>query len=241
MNNTDFNELLDTAHELFKEGKFDQAETILNQLILKNQKKPIVFHLLGTIYYDRGKFNKAIRAFKRALEIDPSFTDASVGLSIILNDLGKYEEGKKVFLEAQAMLGSKDQEQDTYVNEKIALKHDELGELYSNYKRYKEAMEQYLKALLLSKRKPELNLKVVSCLRRLDEKDKAIFRLKDLLKTYPDFVSARVMLGEILYENKQNPEATHQLERALKIEPSNQIAKNLLNELRNHNLINKDV
>jgi len=237
VNNNDYDDLLETAHELFKEGKFDQAETILNQLILKNQKKPIVFHLLGTIYYDRGKFNKAIRAFRRALEIDPSFTDASVGLSIILNDLGKYDEGKKVFQEAQAMLGTKDQEQDSYINEKIAIKHDELGELYANYKRYKEAMEQYLKALLLSKRKPELNLKVVNCLRRLGEKDKAIFRLKDLLKKYPDFISARVLLGEILFENKQNPEATHELERVLKIEPNNQIAKNLLNELRNHNLI----
>jgi len=239
MNNQDFNELFETAEELFKEGNYNQAESILNQLILKNQKRPLIFHMLGTIYYDRGKFNKAIRAFKRALEIDPSFTDSSVGLSIILNDLGKYDEGKKVFLEAQAMLGSKKANQDEYINEKIALKHDELGELYANYKRYKEAMDQYLKALLLSKRKPELNLKVVKCLRRLGEADKAIFRLNNLIKKYPDFATARLQLGEILYEKKQTAEATHELEKVLKIEPSNQVAINLLNDLRRNNLASR--
>ena len=60
--------------------------------------------MLATIYYDKGQFSKAIKTFKRALEIDPTYTDASVGLSIILNDLGRYEEGKEVFQKAQKLL-----------------------------------------------------------------------------------------------------------------------------------------
>ena len=62
-------EILATARELFKENKYNQAEPLLNQLILKGSKNPEIFHMLGTIYYDKGKFNKAIKAFKRALEI----------------------------------------------------------------------------------------------------------------------------------------------------------------------------
>ena len=91
------NDLIETAQELFNKGKYSQVEAIINQLILNNCKDPTIFQMLGTIFYDQGKFNKAIRSFKRALEIDPGYTDASVGLSIILNDLGRYEEGKKVF------------------------------------------------------------------------------------------------------------------------------------------------
>ncbi|MEZ4870905.1 MAG: tetratricopeptide repeat protein [Bdellovibrionales bacterium] len=97
----DQTELLVTAKEYFNEGQYRQAEPLLNQIILRNSKNADVFHMLGTIFYDQGKFNKAIRSFKRALEIDPTFTDASVGLSIILNDLGKYDEGQKVFEEAK--------------------------------------------------------------------------------------------------------------------------------------------
>ena len=130
MDAVDTKELIDSAQEFFDQAKYAQAETILNQLILKNCKNPIIFHMLGTIYYDGGKFNKAIRAFRRALEIDPGFTDASVGLSIILNDLGQYDDGKKVFEEAQRHLNSKNKGRDPYINEKLAFKDAKSGELY---------------------------------------------------------------------------------------------------------------
>src|SRR5690606_8940029 len=100
-------EMFQAAEDHFKENRYNQAEPILNQLVLKNSKRPGVYHMLGTIYYDQGKFNKAIRSFRRALEIDPGFTDSSIGLSIILNDIGRYDEGQKVFEEARAMLSLK--------------------------------------------------------------------------------------------------------------------------------------
>ena len=86
--------------------------------------------MLATIYYDRGKFNKAIKTFKRALEIDPSYTDASVGLSIILNDLGRYEEGQEVFEVAQKVLEEKKKKNDPFIDKLIAQKHEELGDIY---------------------------------------------------------------------------------------------------------------
>ena len=159
--NSDHKDLLRTAEEHFNEGRYPASESILNQLILNGCKEPLLFHMLGTIYYDQGKFNKAIRAFKRALEIDPAFTDASVGLSIILNDLGKYEEGRKVFEEAKALLASKDKTSDPYINEKLSVKHDELGELYFQYERFNEALEQFFKALNLSSRRCEIVMKIV--------------------------------------------------------------------------------
>src|ERR1700689_4026127 len=81
------NDLLSAAREKFRNGEMGMAERLLQQLILLNNKLPEVFHMLGTIYYDQGKFTRAIQSFKRALEIDPAFTDAGVGLSIIYNDL----------------------------------------------------------------------------------------------------------------------------------------------------------
>src|SRR4051794_15538331 len=151
------------AREYFQENKYSHAEPLLNQLILKNGKSPEVFQMLGTIYYDQGKFNKAIRSFKRALELDPAYTDASVGLSIILNDLGRYQDGRQVFEEAQKILKARSSEEDPYMNEKFALKHDELGEMYAQHNRPQEALEQFYKALNLSSRKPELTMKVVEC------------------------------------------------------------------------------
>ncbi|MCB0364294.1 MAG: tetratricopeptide repeat protein [Bdellovibrionaceae bacterium] len=221
-------ELLSAAKEHFKLNKYSAAEPLLNQLILRGTKTADIFHMLGTIYYDQGKFNKAIRAFRRALEIQPSFTDASIGLSIILNDLGRYDEGRKVFEEAQAMLDRQKTDSDPYINEKLAIKHDELGELYCRYGRTKEGLEQYFKALSLSARKPELTMKIAECFVKLEDFTKAIKELRNLVRDFPAFVTARIRLGQLFYDSGQVPEAVAQWEAVIQREPEHPEAKRLL-------------
>ena len=189
--------------------------------------------MLGTIYYDRGRFNKAVRAFKRALEIDPGFTDASVGLSIILNDLGRYEEGKQIFEDAHARLEKKKQNSDPYINEKFALKHDELGELYFQNKRFNEALEQFYKAKQLSNRKAEISLKIVECYRKLGIDQKAIRELERIIKEFPTFESARLKLAKIFQERGQIHLARKLWEEVLDINPENSSAKKLLQTVKN--------
>ena len=223
-------DLLTSAREYFRENKYSLAEPLLNQLILKNAKSPEVFQMLGTIYYDHGKFNKAIRAFKRALELEPTFTDASVGLSIILNDIGKYEEGRKVFDEARELLNKQSSSEDPYINEKFSIKHDELGEMYFHHGRFKESLEQYFKALALSSRKPELTMKIVECFVRLEETDKALKELRGLIKDYPGFASARVRLGKMLYDSGEVQGAIEQWEATTHRDPNNGEALRLLRQ-----------
>ncbi|MBX3020411.1 MAG: tetratricopeptide repeat protein [Bdellovibrionales bacterium] len=223
-------DMMTSAREYFRENKYSLAEPILNQLILKNAKSPEVFHMLGTIYYDQGKFNKAIRAFRRALELEPTYTDASVGLSIILNDIGKYEEGRKVFDEARELLARQNSNEDPYINEKFSIKHDELGEMYFHHSRFKEALEQYYKALSLSNRKPELTMKIVECYLRLQETEKALRELRNLVKEYTGFLSARVRLGKILYDTGDIAGAIEQWEATTHRDPGHAEAQRLLRQ-----------
>lgn len=195
------------------------AESLLNQLLLKPQRNPEIYQMLATIYYDQGQFSKAIKTFKRALEIDPSYTDASVGLSIILNDLGKYEEGKKVFQDAQKLLDMKSGRTDSFIDEKIASKHEELADLYYQYKKYSEALEQLFKAQKLSSRKTEITLRIAECYVKLGFNDKAIRDLKSLIGEYPHFIPARLKLGVIYYNSNLIAEATEQWENVLLRDP----------------------
>ncbi len=231
VNDSHCNELIDEAQDLFDKGKYTAAESILNQLILKNNKSPLIFQMLGTIYYDQGKFNKAIRAFKRALELDPGFTDASVGLSIILNDLGRYDEGREVFESAQSLLERKKLKTDPYINEKFAIKHDELGELYFQHKRFSDALEQFYKALSLSTRKAEISMKIVECYLKLQSTQKAIRELEKIIKAHPNFETARIKLGKIYAEKNQRHLARNLWDEVLTINPDNKLAKTLLAEL----------
>lgn len=225
-----YDDALHLAKDYFQESKYDQAEPLLNQMILQNQKSPEIFHMLGTIYYDQGKFSKAIRAFRRALDLDPRFTDASVGLSIILNDIGRYEEGKQVFEEARNFLQQRKDQDDPYINEKLSIKHDELGEMYFQYGRYRESLEQYDRALVLSTRKPELTMKRVECLLKTGEGQAAIQALMDLIRDEPRYVGARLKLGQINYEMGQVAEAVEQWEWILEQNPDHAEAKRLLKQ-----------
>lgn len=212
-------DMLSETREYFIDGNYKMAEPILQQMLLQNTRNPEIYQMLATIYYDKGQFSKAIKTFKRALEIDPTYTDASVGLSIILNDLGKYDEGKQVFVEAQSQLDKKTGKNDPFVDEKLSSKHEELADLYFQYKRYNEALEQLLRAQKLSTRKAEITMRIAEVYVQLGQNDRAVKDLRGLIREYPHFVPARLKLGVIYYNSNNVAEATEQWENVLMRDP----------------------
>lgn len=214
-------ELLHLARDKFIAGDYKATQTLIAQILPKNEKIPEVFQMLATIFYSNGQFNKAIKTFKRALDIDPYYTDASVGLSIILNDLGRYEEGRKVFLEAQSLLERKNRKPDPSVNDKLASKYEELADLLLQCQKYEEAIDYFQKALALTQRKQQVTLSLVECLIKMGAKDKALRELKNLLKEFPHFIAGRNRLASLLYEMNKVPEAVQQWETVLTRDPKN--------------------
>lgn len=214
-------EMLDEARKAFMRGDDRTAEPLLQQLLLKHGRNPEIHQMLATIAYNQGKFSKAIQLFKRALEIDPTYTDASVGLSIILNDLGKYDEGKKVFVEARERLDKTKGRADPWVDEKIASKHEELADLYSQYKRHNEALEQLLKAQRLSSRKAEISLRIADANIHLGHTERALKDLRNLVREYPHLVAARLKLGLVLYNSNNIADAVEEWETVLVRDPEN--------------------
>lgn len=217
-------QLIEEARVAFIEGDYKTAEPLLNQPTLINSRNTEVFQMLATIYYDQGKFNKAIKTFKKALEIDPGYTDAAVGLSIILNDIGRYDEAKKIFDDAKALLDSKKVSNEPNINEKFASKHAELADLYLQHKRYSESIEQYSKAQQLSEKKSDFAVRISECYVQAGQKDKAIKELKTLLQAQPQLVAPRLKLGLILYNSHHIAEAVDQWENILRYDAKNQEA-----------------
>lgn len=216
------NELLKEARQYFIEGKYKLAEPMLEQLLLQNLRSPEIYQMLATLYYDRGQFNKAIKTFKKALEIDPGYTDASVGLSIILNDLGRYDEGKKVFVEAREILDQKKKPSLGFLDESISKKHEELADLYSQSKQWTESLENLLKAQkVMPQRRRDLGVKIAECYSRLGESQKAIRELKEVLFIDSEFQTARLKLAQLLFSNSRVSEALEQWELILLRDPTN--------------------
>jgi tetratricopeptide (TPR) repeat protein len=184
-------DLIQTAKEAFIEGDYATAEPMLQQALLKDNKDPEVYQMLATLYYDKGQFNKAIKTFKKALEIDPGYTDASVGLSIILNDLGRYDEAKSIFNDAQKKLDDSKKKDDPFINDRIAQKHIELGDLYFQIERFDESLEQYFKAKKMLTNVSKMILKIADCLVKISKPTRAIRELQLFLRDYPQNNDAR--------------------------------------------------
>lgn len=225
---SDYRELMKEAKESFVEGDYRTAEPLLQQAILQNNKDPEIYQMLATLFYDKGQFNKAIKAFKKALEIDPGYTDASVGLSIILNDLGRYEEAKEIYLDAQDRLNASKKQADPFIEDRIAQKHLELGDLYFQIEKFEDALEQYMKAKKLSNNPAQLILKVSECFMKLHKEHRATQELQLFLRDYPQNVEARVRLGIYMYQMNRVYEAVEEWEKVIMRDPHNADAKHYL-------------
>ena len=226
-------ETLSEARQYFIEGQYKLAEPLLEQLLLQNLKNPEIYQMLATLYYDRGQFNKAIKTFRRALEIDPHYTDASVGLSIILNDLGRYDEGQKVFQEARKILDQQKKPNLSFLDETISKKHEEIADLYSQSRSWSEALDNLQKALQLTpQRRVNLGVKMAEAYIRLGESLKAIRELREVLFIDSECVPARIKLAELYSRTNRVAEARDQWESILVTDPQNQEAREQLKKLK---------
>lgn len=224
----DYQDILSAAKENFENRKYKQAEDILHQLVLMDNSHADVFFMLGTIYYSKGNINRAVNAFKRALKLKPAHTDAAVGLSIVYNDLGKYEEGQKIYNTAKTEAEKSRDGHDTYLNEKIAYKHIEVGDMYFQYERYSEAHAEYQKANQLAPHLPDTSLHIAKALDKIGAQDKAIEKLVDLKNRFPTFSKGRMMLGRIYYSMGNMLKANREWKGVLEFEPGNEEATNYL-------------
>ena len=225
----DADELFHAAKEYFNEGHYKIVEPMIQQLMIVDDRNPEVHYMAGTLYWEKGQLKKALAAFRKSLEIDPNFTDSSIGLSIILNDLGRYSEGKRVFEEAYALMKQKDASgSEPYINEKLAQKHEELGDLYFLYKRYEEALENYNRAADFSKHHIDYKIKAVDSLINMKLLSRALKEAESAEAKSPYHVDLLLKIAQIHYQMNDHSKAEEYWEKVLSQDPNNDEAKSHL-------------
>ena len=225
----DPDELFQAAKEYFNEGHYKIVEPMVQQLLIIDDKNPEVHYMAGTLYFEKGQLKKALASFRKSLDIDPHFTDSSIGLSIILNDLGRYGDGKKVFEEAYALMKQKDASgSEPYINEKLASKHEELADLYFLYKRYVEALENYNRAADFSKNRINYKIKAVDSLISMKLLSRALKEAEALEVKNPYNVELLLKMAQIHYQMDDMRKAEEYWEKVLSQDPGNEEAKSHL-------------
>ncbi|MBL6990946.1 MAG: tetratricopeptide repeat protein [Bacteriovoracaceae bacterium] len=226
-------ELVEKAKEHFNSGRFKNAKKLFDEVIEINYNNIEAFFYLGNIFHQNGEIGKAIKAFNKVLSLDPAHTDAAISLSVLYNDIGKYEEAKKVFEVASSRVKNNTAVSkginDTHVNKKFALKHFEIGDLYMGYNRFDEALFEYNKCIRLNPLKFEARIKIAKVYAKKGLMSKAFDELKSLKNEDPSYLPARISLGVLYYGVGSILEAQTEWKNVLAKDPRNQEAHMYLN------------
>jgi len=229
-------ELIKRANHSMELKDFSQARMIYEEVINREQKNEEALFQLANLHHMKGDLGKAIRAFRKLLEVNPNHTDASIALSVLLNDIGQYEQAQGVYEEADKRVKSDETGvQDRHINTQFALKHFELAELYSSYGRSEEAIYEYNKSIGLNPDHLEVRVKLAKVYSKQGLFAKAKQVLTSLKNERPDFLNARMALGLLYYGKGQVIEARTEWHHVLQRDANHSEAKMYLRLSENAN------
>ena len=227
--------LIESAKKYVEKGFPDKALLLLND-ILENKEEDAqtlaeCYFQLANIVHARGEIGKAITAFKKAIELNPHHTDASICLSVLYNDIGHYDDAKKIFQQTDKRVKKASGEgiEDTHIKKKFSLKHYELAELYLSYNRTEEALFEYNKAIALDEKNLEARIKIAKVYAKKKFLSKAFDELKRLKNEHPGYTPARIHLGILYYGCGKILEAQAEWQKVLAREPGHPEAAMYLN------------
>lgn len=221
MNNMRAQEILQQAIALFSKNSLKKSFSLLEEVISIEPNLAEAHFYIGNIFHIQGQLGKAVKAFNKTIELDPTHTDASISLSVILNDIGRYEEAQKVFEKANAKV-KVEGVQDPHINRKFSLKHFEIAEMYFSYNRYDEALFDYNKAAALDNENLEIRIKIAKVYSKKGYISKSFDELRKLKAEHPEYMPARVALGLLHYGKGNTIEAQAEWQNALMKDPRNE-------------------
>jgi tetratricopeptide (TPR) repeat protein len=226
-------QLLKNARECFEKQEYKKAQIMLNDIIESDDKNVEALFLIANLFHINGEIGKAIKAFTKVLQLNPEHTDASISLSVLYNDIGQYEEARKVFEKANERVKGKTKGagliEDKHINKKFASKHFELADLYLSYNRYDEALFEFNKVVALDGENLEARIKIAKVYAKKGFIAKAIEELRIVKNEEPNYAPARIALGVIHYGNGNVLEAQSEWEKVILKDPYNSEANMYLN------------
>ncbi|MFQ5579403.1 MAG: tetratricopeptide repeat protein [Nitrospiria bacterium] len=216
----DFEKIYEKATDAFEQGKIIEAER-LYLLLLEGHSKGYadIYNKLGIIACQKENSKSAVDYFKKALEINPRYTEASLNLAISLNDLGEYDAAGKIFSTAAQVVRAESESVDPYLYGKLANEHAKLGDLYSEIGLQDEAVAQYQKALSMRPNFADVLTKLGIALRDKGLFEEAIENFNKAKEINSEYTSSMVHLGITYYMKGFIDLALKEWEAVQKINP----------------------
>jgi len=193
-----------------REGRAKLALDEFKQAIKQDKKNPYFYKGLGLAYAQLNEFKDAAKAFEKALDLNPYYTDVRNDLGTVLMLRGKREEGKQEFLAAF--------NDPTNPTPEIAARN--LGRAFLEEKNYAQALSWFRTSLNRNSTYDDAHLGVADTLVALGRLDEAITQLEVAVGPMPKSAALQGALGTALYRAGRFTEARTHLEQAARLDPA---------------------
>jgi len=224
-------ELLLRGREHYEKRDYAAAEPLLQQIADEGQRFADVFDMLGVIAHMRGDFASAEERFRRAVSINPRYTEALLNLAITLNDRRKYEEARAIFDQMKAGSPQGDPQIEPFARGKLANMHADLSEAYAELGQLDDAIEQLEKAVKLCPTFADLRTRLGILYRDAGHLEDAAGEFRAAIDANPRYSRAHVLLGSTLLAGGDAAGARESWNEALVVDPDSQRASSYLRML----------
>ncbi len=218
-------QLINQAFKLHSQGKVLEAEKYYQYVINQGVKDDRVFLNYGSILRHLGKFKEVELSLRKALELNPNYTDAHLNLGSILRDLGNLKEAEVFTRKA------------IEIDPNLDKAHLNLGTILSDLGKLEEAELSTRKAIELKPDFADAHANLGSILKELGNLKEAELSTRKAIELKPDFADAHANLGSILKELGNLKDAEFYARKAIIIDPNcanaHAILGNILKDLGN--------
>ena len=128
---------------------------------------------LGVQYYNQRQFSKAIQAYQKVIELDPTYIEAYNNLGIICQEIGDVDRAFEAF------------QKSIEINPQYEKGHNNLGILLYLKGRNEEALEAFQKALAINPNNIESHINLGVLFKKQGQLDKAIESYQKALDINP--------------------------------------------------------
>lgn len=201
------------------QGMYEKAIALYERLLAFHPDQEHVERVYGNMadaYAGMQMFGEAINHYQKALDIDPEYLDAYLGLASVSMKLGQHEKAESIY---KIVLELDDQNELVYLY---------LGNLYAMQGKYDEAIDSFKKTL-------ERNPFSINAFNGLGlsyawkgETDKALNIYRQTLRQYPESTVIRNSLGTLYMQLGEPEKAIAEFSTSLEAEPENVEVRNNL-------------
>ena len=202
------NQAMTLATQLQSQGRLQESEHLLQQILQHQPMHAFALHLLGVIAHQVGKNTLAVELIQNAIQSNGNVALFHANISEILRILKRLNEAVSHGEQAVAL------------EPQMVMAHSNLGIAYYDIKDYKKAEASQLRALSIDPNFAQSLNNLGNIRRECKHHDEAILLYEKAIAANPNYLEPLNNLGALLLEEDRTQEAIAALNKALQINPN---------------------